>query len=792
MKHTEYDEFETVDQEDSTYLKDLIAKTIQAWPLFLISIILCLAIAWVYLQYQTPQYSIKAKIMVQDQEKNAPSYGSAEALTNLSGLLGGQSNVENEVEVLKTTYLMESLVRDKNLQTTWYKTGTLKNTELNDAPFQLDTHELNDSIPTTLFILTVLDTASFNLTYTDPFSDEKISKKLAFDNRFNIARFGKFTVSNPYEKGAYADPGNPEEYILSLSSVDSKVTALSNRLNINLTNKQASIIDIEFEYPLPMKGERILNDYINEYTRQNIQNKSRIADSTIAFIDERILLVNLELNSIEGNIQRFMEGHGLANISEQSKLLLNRSRESIDQLTEIGMRIQMIDAIKELLGSEKDNSRLVSSSLLSEDPGFNALISSYNNLNLERENLLLSYTPDNPFVTNIDKRIGSVRDDILEYLENTRSTLDVKRQEIQKQVGSMEESIHGVPAQERTFLDLSRQQQLKQELYLYLLQKREETAVAKTSNIAGIRVIDPPKSGIAPVSPKKNLILALAFLAGLALPVSFIYLKDLLNTHVRSRKDVEKLTSVPVVGVLSHYKGRDQFIFNGRRSAISEQFRALRTNLQFFLNNASEKVILVTSGMPGEGKSFTSLNLAKVYTLLNKTVLLIEFDLRKPRLSKAFGIEGKTGLSNYIVDEHMKDTDFVVPIDEEGKLFLAPSGPVPPNPSELILRPRVAELINEAKKKFDYIIIDAPPIGAVTDAQLLSRYADLCVYLVRCKYTPNTLLEIPEELYTSRKMERISIVLNDVAESTDRYNYSSYYDEKGTKSWKQRIFPFLS
>lgn len=755
-----------------------LEKLIRNWPLFVASFIICVGVAVLYLRYSTPQYHINAKLLIEEEKKGSGGISSLAAM-DFGKLVGGGSSVDNEVEVITTRYLMDRLVRRMKLNFIWLTPGDIRDVELDEDPIQIEINALQDTIKRTEFKFEIQNEKIFKLSYANPANGENETKTLNFNRIVSLPKFGDFIFKNAsgLTSGAYK---------LIISSIDSRVGSLKAVLTADVTNKLASTIDIQFDYPLTNKGEKILNGYINEYIEQNRRDKSRIADSTVAFIDERILLVNSELNNIEGNIQNFMQDKGLANIAEQSKLLFQSSSDYIKQLADVQGKIEVINGVEELLNQE-NNSRLVAGTVLTDDPSFSSLMTSYNSLNLERERLLLSYTVDNPYVTNVDQRIESVKQNILEYLRNTRSNLEVSRKEVEKNAGRLQGNIRQVPAQQRTFLDLSRQQQLKQELYLFLLQKREETAVANTSNIAGIRIIDPPKAVNAPFSPKKIVVLFASVLFALVIPIGKIYLEDILNNRVVNRADVEKRTRVPVIAEFSHNTTEVDLVeFKSSRSALAEQFRALRTNLQFMIPRPSDKAILITSGMPGEGKSFTSLNLANIYAVSGKKVLLLEFDLRKPKLSKTYTGLSKVGISNYIVDQSLTLEDMINPVGDTGNLYFGACGPIPPNPAELIMSERVGQMMQEARERFDYIIIDAPPIGAVTDGQLLNAYCDISLYVVRANYTPHELLGLPEDVRKEGKMKNMAIVLNDVSVSAGGYygyNYGYYHAEDKKKPW---------
>lgn len=762
--------------------RSYLERILNNWRIVLTSFIICFGIAFLYLRYTTPQYHISAKLLIEDEKKGNGNWASV-APMDIGKLMGAGSSVDNEIEVIKTRYLMDRLVRRMQLNFIWYRLGDIRDVEIDEAPVQIEIKSLQDTLKKTEIEVEIKNKNSFLLSYEDPESNEKYSLTFSFNKDFTLPNLGRFIFRNDYNLAG-------KKYKLLIRSVDSQVSNYRKLLTADVTNKLASTIDLQFDYPLTKKGEQILNEYIAEYIQQNRRDKSKIADSTIAFIDDRILLVNSELNRIEDEIQLYMQGKGLANIAEQSKLLFQSSNEHIKQLADVQAKIEVIDAVEKLLQQE-NNKRLVAGTVLTDDPSFSTLMSSYNNLNLEKERLLLSFTPDNPYVANVNERIESVKQNILTYLRNSRSNLEVSRKEIEKNVGNLQGNIKQVPAQQRAFLALSRQQQLKQELYLFLLQKREETAVANTSNIAGIRIIDPPKAMTSPFSPNRIVVYFMALLFASLIPIAKIYLEDLLNNKVNNRVDIEKRTKVPIIAEFSHNTtGTDLINFELSRSVLAEQFRALRTNLRFMMPQSNDKAILITSGVPGEGKSFTSLNLATVYAVSGKKVLLLEFDLRKPKLSKIFTHVSETGISNYIVDQSLSLDDIITPIGDSKNLYFGPCGPIPPNPAELILSERVDLMMREARKRFDYIVIDAPPIGVVTDGQLLSTYSDVVLYVVRANYTLLKLTGLPEEIRRDDKMKNMAIVLNDVTEKNSGgyyygYNYGYYHaDERKQPWWK--------
>jgi tyrosine-protein kinase Etk/Wzc len=784
---TNYPEATTqINKQRGFSYQDYLMRLIRLWPLFLFSLIICVIAAYVYLHYYTtPKFHVGAKILIEDNQQSA----SPSAQLSLESMLGTNSGVDNQAEILKIRSLMEALVRDFDLNITWHKKEALRDVEVFEGPFSLEFNGTDTLRRSIVLGMRPVDSVKFNLMYKNADEEELVLQNIPFGDPFNVPGYGAFTINRDRGK---TGPIGDKEYKIKILPFDDAVSSLRSTITTNIANKMTTIIDLQLDCALKSKGEYILNKYIDQYIKQSIQNKSKIADSTIAFIDQRIILVNAELNGIEQKIQQFMQGNGLANISAQSQLMLESNKEYTTQIQDLEIRMEMMDAVDSMLNVPGGNS-LISGAVLNNgqsDQAFNNLISTYNGLILEKDRLLMGYRPNNPIIVNVDQRITSIKANIFDYIKNTRRSLDVNKQEIAKNSGLLKGNIRDVPVQERAFLDLSRQQQLKQELYLFLLQKREETALANTSSIGGITILDKPKANKQPFSPKSSFVYLGSIIVALLIPTGKIFLKDSLNTKIQGRKDVEDRSTAPVIAELGHnYTGIELLEFESSRSILAEQFRGLRTNVQFLLAEEGSKVILLSSGMPGEGKSFTALNLASVFAHSDKKVLLMEFDLRKPKLSKTYQSEHK-GISNFIIDRSLNLEDIVTAVDKTGNVYFAACGPIPPNPSELILKTRTQEMFALAREQFDIVIIDAPPVGAVTDAQLLSNYADLFLFVTRANYTPYNMLALPDDLKRERKIKNYAIIINDVkvkgaGMSYYGYAYGHYAQEEENKPlWK--------
>ncbi|TBO43321.1 GumC family protein [Pedobacter kyonggii] len=761
--------------------KRILGKILFIWPWILLSICLGMSASWFYLRYKTPLYNITARILVNDDKKGGV-LGQNDVLGDMGGLLGAKNSVDNEVEILKTKDLLRKVVLDMRLNVRYFKKGNIRDIEFYNSPFSVVFLKEADTIYKSTCVLKPLANAKLSL------KTDVIDTVVNYDKPIFLKNIGLFQI---HRNGALLDV--KEEYSFSINSVDAEVSDLLANITVAATNTQVTIIDLSMKHPIPRKGEDVLNKLIQKYVQGNIDDKNIIADSTIKFIKNRLAYIGGELGDLEGNIQGFKERNKLVEMSEQTKMLVQNTAQYVKDLSQIETQLNILKSLKDYLNDESRNKRVLPSSILLTDAVFNGLVERYNRLLLERDNLLISVTETNPQIVNLDAQIINLRSDLLSNLENTQRTLTINRDGLRKQMANIEGDMKQVPEVERNYLELARQQQIKQQLYLFLMQKNEETEISKTANLSNSKVIDSPKSDVSYFSPKRPIVLLIGFIVGLLVPMLIVYLRELMNTRVESKADISKITEVSIIGEISHDKIGDNLVTaSNSRSAISEQFRALRTNLAFYLRDKDEKIILLTSSMSGEGKSFVAINLGNILALTGKKVLLMELDLRKPGLSYKLGMSNTNGFTNYSLDENLKIENLIKPLDIHPNLFLLSSGPIPPNPAETIMSSRTDALMNELRTQFDYIIIDAPPIGLVTDAQLLSKYASLCLYLVRQNYTFKEQINIIQNLYINKKMRKMGIVINDIQQRKGYgygygYGYGEYGADMPKQNWLQRL-----
>lgn len=778
-------QLKNITQEQESFIsKKLLGNILDYWYLFLISLAVCLTIAWFKIHYATPMYKVYAQVLVGDDKS-----GSSQALTgnggglDFSSLISNKTNMANEMAILQTTDLSKRVVYDLNLYINYFHKGSVRTVELYDgSPFKVAYKPDHNIVPATL----ELKFPNFQ------------------SNQFKITAGGKtfpwhFNDTLHFSQASYyfTNTGlgfDPEaSYLLIVQDPEGVAGNVASNLTTELQSAKGSILNLTYNTNLPEKGKDILGGVIRAYINRNLDQKNIASDSTIQFINSRIALVGGDLGNIETTIQRFKQENKIADLSTQSQQYITNSNIYTDQLNNLEVQLQVIKTMLDYVQNEQNNRRPVPA-LLNSDPTFGGLVSSYNAAQVQRDKILLSLKEDNPIASNLDVQIAGLRGDITSSLKSQQQALTASRQKFAAQSNEVNGLIRNVPEQERRFLDYSREQNIKQALYLFLLQRREEIAIAKASNSSNVSIITSPKANYAPYEPN-NTALTVGFIVGLLLPSGFIMLKVFLNNKVTSREDVTGATPATILSEIGHsaIAGGVINLKEEGRSIIAEQFRIFRTNMDFALANTKSPVIMITSCVSGEGKSFIAANLGQIYAVSGKRVLLMELDLRRPKLSKMLGMSYETGFSNYIISNEDIGR-FIQPVNQfDSSLSILSAGPIPPNPAELLLSDKMGNLITELRQQFDVIIIDTAPIGVVTDAQILGKFADVSLYVVRQGFSIKNSMEIINDVLVNAKLPNLYLILNDVKEGTSykygygyRYGYGygyGYADKQQKKKW---------
>ena len=529
-------------------------------------------------------------------------------------------------------------------------------------------------------------------------------------------------------------------------------------------------------------GQDFINQLLEMYNRNTNNDKNEIAQKTAEFIDERISIISKELGSTEADLETFKRDAGITDLTSEAQIALAGNAEYEKKSVENRTQISLVNDLRKYLkGNEYE---VLPSNVGLQDAALIGAIERYNEMLVERKRLLRTSTENNPTIVNLDTSIRAMKANVQATLEGTLQGLMITKSNLDREASRYSRRISNAPGQERAYVSIARQQEIKAGLYLMLLQKREENAIALAATANNAKIIDEAIADDTPVSPKRSMIYLIALVLGVGIPVGIIYLIELTKFKIEGRADVEKLTSVPIIGDIpltdeKNDKNGSIAVFENKNNLMSETFRNIRTNLQFMLDN-DQKVILVTSTVSGEGKSFVSANLAISLSLLGKKVVIVGLDIRKPGLNKVFHLSNKEkGITQYLSNPETDLMELVQPSDINKNLFILPGGAVPPNPTELLARNGLDKAIEILKQNFDYVIMDTAPIGMVTDTLLVGRVADLSVYVCRADYTHKAEYTLINELAIEKKLSKLCTVINGVDLKKRKYGYYYGYGKYG-------------
>jgi tyrosine-protein kinase Etk/Wzc len=768
-------------EEDVIDIKQIVAKIVHNWFAFLLSMLICLMLAFAFAHYASPNWHVTSKILVKDDKGSSQGALGGTLSGDIGSIFNAKSNADNEIQVLKSRTLIKKAVDAMQLNVRTFQKNGLKSVEIfEESPFTVTIADKVDTLKAIDYDIEILDSNNYMISN----SKEDLEK---------VVKFGELLKLNQYDIMLRYKPGfkHAKKYKINIQSPDAAVVEFSESFVVALSDKQATTIDLSLTYPNPAKGEAILNKIMQIYLLSNLQNEKQIADSTMAFIDSRVLLVSRELNNIEKQFEQYKTQNNIANISEQSKALVTSASDYYDKLSQQETQLSIINDIERSINNSNNRNFIPSALINSTDQSLGQAIISYNDLLQSRDKAALSYTENNPVVLNLEKQIENARLNLLRNIRTYKNSLQVGKSELQKQNNGLTGQLKELPGKERNYLDFARQQNLKQELYLFLLQKREETAISRNSTISSSRIVDMAKSDFLPFKPRKSVIYLVGLILGIAIPAAYFFIRNLLNVRINSKSDIERSTSTPIIGEIGHNNDKQSLVTGtNSRSVISEQFRALRTNLQFVLESPKSNVLLFTSSMSGEGKSFLSLNIGSALALTGKKVVFMEMDLRKPKLSESVGLNNDNGFTNYAISDDI-NFDFkrlLKPLSFNPNCFLVSSGPIPPNPAELLTNGKLEKIIDYLKKEFDYVIIDCAPIGLVTDALMIEKHSDLTFYIIRQGYTYKSQMAIVNDL-NNGKVRNLYLIVNDIP--SQKGGYSAYgqaygYDIEETK-WTTKL-----
>ncbi len=746
-------------QPERNVVLQILERYLPFWPLFVITTGLSLAVTFVYLRSQVRIYVASAKVLLKDPNKGS---GDSKILDALN-IFGDKKIVENEIVVLKSTNLMQEIVKELNLYVSVYNEGKIRVEELykENSPVYFHTSQPGTSTPSKKYF----------------FSIDWNRNVINIDNK--IIHFNDSVLLNNIVYSVEINPSYPTDlkgknYFVEFNSIEGTSGKIINDLKANAISNQSTVIDIRLETPVPEKGIDILTKLFEVYNSTGIADKNQTAAKTLAFIDNRLGLVTSQLDSVEKNVASFKSKNQVIDLSAQAQLYLDRVKESDKSKTDIEIQLDVLNDVNNYINNKGQKSGIVPSLTLLNDPTLANLVARLYDSEFQLEkNRSISGEKSDAVILAQDQ-VNRIRSDIRENLGNIRKNLLSARNSINSTIGTSTSILSQIPQKERGLIDVTRQQAIRNNIYSYLLQRREETALNSASTIADLRVIEKAAS-YGPIKPVANNYYLTGLVIGILFALFILLIREQFNSKVLFTSEIEEKTKVPVVGEIIQVASKTPIVIQeGKRTIIAEQFRSLRTNLSFMALSEDAKTTLITSNISGEGKSFVSINLAISYTLTDKKVALLELDLRKPRLSNLLDVSRDPGISNYLVGK--------IPIEGIIKetviknLFIISAGAIPPNPSELILSGKFKEMIEEIKTRFDYLIIDSAPIGPVSDSLLLKDYADTTIFVVRHNATPKMYLKLIDNLFKQKKFKNMCIVFNGLKRRGigGNYGYGNY------------------
>jgi capsular exopolysaccharide synthesis family protein len=771
--------YRTLDQNNDTIAEQLAAKYLPYWPVFLIALVVGLGVTYVYLRYTVPIYQADASIIIKDERK-----GNEEAkLTESLDLISSKKTIENEIEILKSRNLMLQVVKELDLYAPVYVKGRVHNTlayvrsPVNVVAENPDSLEENGQI------------------FLDMSRD---SQNVVLDKQF-IYPLDTF-VSTPYGNLKFIrnvrynpsgeDTGTVKRQLFfALYDPENVATGLIQNLTVEPSNKLSSVVDLSFKDPAKGRAESVLQHLLHAYDQAEVNYKNKLARSTLSFVEDRLKLVAYDLDSIEKRIQQYKSGRGAVDVSTQGQLFLKNVSENDQKLSDINMQLSVLDQVEKFVSDNNSGSGIVPSALGVGDPTLSQLIDKLYNYELEYEKLRKTVGENNPTLVSIRDQINKIKPGIIQNIASRRSSLTAARSNLNLTNGSYNSILQTVPQKERQLLEISREQATKSNIYSFLLQKREESELAYASSISDHLVVDNAKAKDKPVSPNKLMVLLICVGGAMVLCFLLITLKETFTGKILYRHEVEARTSIPIIGEVAYNKSKT-LVEAGTRSFIAEEFRRLRQSLSFLGINQTNKKILITSSISGEGKSFIAANLAVSLSLTGKKVVIVDMDLNNPTVAKILDVHPEEGVTEFLLGEKMP-VEIIESVEAYSGLHFISAGNIPENPTELLSNGRVEELLDYLSARFDVVVVDTSPIVLVTDAYILSPLCDATLYVVRHNYTPKVLIKRMDDNNHVNPINNPAIIFNGVKmkgffKNNYGYGYDYVYSRKSNRKTSKK------
>ena len=727
------------------------------WWLFVLSLIACIGLATVFLKYSLPKYLVVSTILV-DQDDDAGSAG-ASLLKSLS-IGGGGASVDDEVVVMGSQEICNKMVKELRINRLYYqRKSLLDRTELyKKTPIEIDAPD------------EVFDTLSIGMTFKVTIKengkvDIKVKKGMfktltTLEDKLlpvNVStKYGTFQV----RATQYFKPGKEVVINANIKGNQLRTEDIMKDMTVKVLNKKSNAIYMDIEIPNIARGKDMLNTMTELYNKRGQQEKDEQAINTANFIKERLGLIYNDLTGSEAEIEAYKKAHNMADVTVQTKASIARQEQADNKIVALEAQYRIVGLINDFISDPRNKYSYIP--FEADSTAASGSIRAFNELAMRRAELAKSAKGDNEALKEIDQQLNTMRETIRKGVNNTLNALKIQIDKANQVSNESQGEMNQVPTQEREMRELYREQGIQNALYTFLLQKREENALVLAATTPKGKIVDHAYSKSKPVAPNIPVVLLIGLLAGLMLPILFLYLKNLFTTKFSTQEELQDLTKSPVLGEICHNRHRDSLVVKpGKTSSIVELFRLLRNNVQFLMTKKDDKVVLVTSSISGEGKSFVSTNLASSFALLGKKVALVGMDIRSPQLANMLKISEAPGVSNYLSNSDTTINDLVQQVPDVENLNVIVAGPIPPNPSELLLGDRTAKFFEELRNEFDIIIVDSAPIAMVSDTFSLAKFGDATLFVTRANHTKRNLVKYFNDVVTRKQLQNAALVLND-------------------------------
>jgi capsular exopolysaccharide synthesis family protein len=789
-------------EEGSSFdIKTIFTLLVLNWQWFLVSIIIFVSGALIYLRYQPRVYQMSVKMLIKDESNNRRNAGQMLANMQDFGFISNSTGIENEIEILQSRVLSHEVVKDLKLYVEYYQQGRItKNLIYKTQPVNVDLAaeglEYLDNSVVPFFSMTM--TKEGNKYHVEGMKKE-------FEGEFDTL---PATINTPYgaltftknltlEERVMKPGGNEEDeveeeesknptFIITIKSPKLVASSYASGLKIAPTSKLTSIAELTINDRSPLRASDYLTHLAVCYNRQANADKNEIAYKTEEFINDRLQKISDELGMTESQLEAYKRNNNLVQTRLDATQAMTQANQYYSKLAEASIQLQILDDLRKYMENPANKYQIIPSNIGMQDGASSSLISQYNKTVLDRNRLMAGASANSPLVQTLTETLDQMEESIKEALRQARRTADIEHKGVQKQYNEFQSKIENAPEQERILTQIGRQQEVKSGLYLMLLQKREENSISLAATADKGRLIDEPAFG-GQVSPKSSIIMLAALVLGFALPLLITYLLQFMRYRIEGHEDVMRLTDVPIIAdvAVANEDAKTTagiVVHENKNNQTDEIFRAMRTNIQFMLKE-HDKVILFTSSISGEGKTFNAANLAVSFALLGKKVILLGLDIRKPALGRLFELKDRsTGITNLLTKDHVTKEGLKSQIRSSGinvNLDLLLAGPTPPNPTELLARENMKEIIDLLKAEYDYIILDTAPVGLVTDTFQIAKYADVTCFVCRADFTPKSNFGIINTLKKEEKLPNLSIVINGIDMSKKKYGYYYGYGKYG-------------